>query len=73
MESHRNFFHDVHGVPHTMVYDNMKVAVVLKPGGKKATVITTNLPFTRWEEVLKDRSSAPHSWTGSATSPTWST
>jgi transposase len=27
MESHRNFFHDVHGVPHTMVYDNMKVAV----------------------------------------------
>ena len=21
MESHRNFFHDVHGVPHTMVYD----------------------------------------------------
>lgn len=47
MESHRNFFHDVHGVPHTMVYDNMKVAVILKPGGKKATVITTNLPFTR--------------------------
>ena len=28
MESHRNFFHDVHGVPHTMVYDNMKVAVI---------------------------------------------
>ena len=23
--------------------------------GKKATVITTNLPFTRWEEVLKDK------------------
>ena len=22
--------------------------------GKKATIITTNLPFTRWEEVLKD-------------------
>jgi len=37
MESHRNFFHDVHGVPHTMVYDNMKVAVILKPGGKKPT------------------------------------
>ena len=37
MESHRNFFHDVHGVPHTMVYDNMKVAVILKPDGKKPT------------------------------------
>lgn len=37
MESHRNFFHDVHGVPHTMVYDNMKVAVILKPDGKQAT------------------------------------
>ena len=37
MESHRNFFHDVHGVPHTMVYDNMKVAVILRPDGKKPT------------------------------------
>ena len=37
MESHRNFFHDVHGVPHIMVYDNMKVAVILKPDGKKPT------------------------------------
>lgn len=23
--------------------------------GKKATIITTNLPFTRWEKVLKDK------------------
>ena len=23
--------------------------------GKRATIITTNLPFTRWEEVLKDK------------------
>lgn len=37
MESHRNFFHDVHGVPHTMVYDNMKVAVILKPDKKQPT------------------------------------
>ena len=37
MESHRNFFHDMHGVPHTMVYDNMKVAVILKPDGKQPT------------------------------------
>ena len=37
MESHRNFFHDIHGVPHTMVYDNMKVAVILKEDGKKPT------------------------------------
>ena len=37
MESHRNFFHDVHGVPHVMVYDNMKVAVILKPDGKQPT------------------------------------
>lgn len=27
MESHRNFFRDVNGVPHMMVYDNMRVAV----------------------------------------------
>lgn len=37
MEAHRNFFHDIHGVPHTMVYDNMRVAVILKPDGKKPT------------------------------------
>ena len=37
MESHRDFFHDVHGVPRTMVYDNMKVAVILKPDGKRPT------------------------------------
>ncbi|MDY6229790.1 MAG: hypothetical protein SPL77_02820 [Prevotella sp.] len=37
MESHRNFFDDVHGVPHTMVYDNMKVAVILRPDGKQPT------------------------------------
>ena len=37
MESHRNFCHDVHGVPRTIVYDNMKVAVILKPDGKKPT------------------------------------
>ena len=23
--------------------------------GSKATIITTNLPFTRWEEIMKDR------------------
>lgn len=27
MESHRNFFRDIRGVPHMMVYDNMRVAV----------------------------------------------
>ena len=27
MESHRNFFRDIHGVPYLMVYDNMRVAV----------------------------------------------
>ena len=37
MEAHRNFFHDIHGVPRTMVYDNMKVAVILKPDGKMPT------------------------------------
>lgn len=43
MESHRNFFHDVHGVPHTMVYDNMRVAVVLKPDGKQPTQTLTRM------------------------------
>lgn len=37
MESHRNFFRDVQGVPHTMVYDNMRVAVILGGKEKKPT------------------------------------
>ena len=37
MESHRNFFRQVHGVPYVMVYDNMKVAVVLDEKKKSAT------------------------------------
>lgn len=32
MEAHRNFFIEVDGVPQTMVYDNMKVAVVIRTG-----------------------------------------
>lgn len=35
MESHRNFFRDVHGVPDMMVYDNMRVAVGDFTGGEK--------------------------------------
>jgi len=38
MESHRNFFRDVHGVPYNMVYDNMKVAVAFTDEGKKPTM-----------------------------------
>lgn len=37
MESHRNFFKTVHGVPRVMVYDNMKVAVILDDKTKKPT------------------------------------
>ena len=37
MESHRNFFKDVEGVPHTMIYDNMRVAVVFDKDKKKPT------------------------------------
>ncbi len=37
MESHRNFFRDIHGVPLTMVYDNMRVAVVFDDKNKKPT------------------------------------
>lgn len=37
MESHRNFFRDIQGVPWVMVYDNMKVAVILSDDGKKPT------------------------------------
>lgn len=36
MESHRNFFKDIHGVPSQMVYDNMRVAVKSFAGGEKA-------------------------------------
>jgi hypothetical protein len=35
MESHRNFFGDIHGVPAMMVYDNMRVAVKDFVGGQK--------------------------------------
>lgn len=38
MESHRNFFRDVNGVPYHMVYDNMKVAVAFTDEGKKPTM-----------------------------------
>lgn len=38
MESHRNFFRDVNGVPCTMVYDNMKVAMAFDRKEKKPTV-----------------------------------
>ena len=38
MESHRNFFRDINGVPKMMVYDNMRVAVVLDDKTKKPTV-----------------------------------
>jgi len=38
MESHRNFFRDIKGVPYTMVYDNMRVAVVFDEKEKKPTV-----------------------------------
>ncbi len=34
MEAHRNFFAETGGVPSVMVYDNMKVAVTIKPGGR---------------------------------------
>ena len=37
MESHRNFFRDVNGVPYAMVYDNMRVAVVFDEKAKKPT------------------------------------
>ncbi len=35
MESHRNFFRDIHGVPAMIVYDNMRVAVKSFAGGDK--------------------------------------
>lgn len=37
MESHRNFFRDVKGVPYTMVYDNMRVAIKSFVCGKTPT------------------------------------
>lgn len=35
MESHRNFFRDINGVPSLMVYDNMRVAIKSFVGGEK--------------------------------------
>ena len=37
MESHRNFFREVKGVPTLMVYDNMRVAIKSFVGGKTPT------------------------------------
>lgn len=37
MESHRNFFRDVKGIPSVMVYDNMRVAIQSFVGGKTPT------------------------------------
>lgn len=37
LESHRLFFKEIGGVPHRMVYDNMKVAVKSFVGGKQPT------------------------------------
>lgn len=34
MEAHRNFFMEIQGVPQTMVYDNMRVAVTIRTGRK---------------------------------------
>lgn len=34
MEAHRNFSIEIQGVPQTMVYDNMKVAVTIRTGRK---------------------------------------
>ncbi len=37
MESHRNFFRQIHGVPRIMVYDNMRVAVKAFVGANEKT------------------------------------
>lgn len=39
MEAHRNFFKEVRGVPETMVYDNMRVAVAFDGVGNKEPTI----------------------------------
>ena len=43
MESHRNFFKSINGVPHTMVYDNMRVAVIFDEKTKKPTTALQRL------------------------------
>ena len=43
MESHRDFFRDCAGVPHVMVYDNMRVAVVFDEKDKKPTTALMRL------------------------------
>ena len=43
MESHRDFFRDCAGVPHVMVYDNMRVAVVFDDKEKKPTTALMRL------------------------------
>ena len=43
MESHRNFFKAIGGVPRTMIYDNMRVAVVFDEKTKKPTTALQRL------------------------------
>ena len=43
MEAHRNFFCSIRGVPQTMVYDNMRVAVIFDEKTKKPTTALQRL------------------------------
>ena len=50
MESHRNFFKAIGGVPRTMIYDNMRVAVVFDEKTKKPTTALQRLSsFYKYE------------------------
>lgn len=55
MESHRNFFLEINGVPETMVYDNMKVAVTVRGGGR-------GRPSTKFPTVAMQRMSLYYSF-----------
>ena len=63
MEAHRNFFKGIGGVPHTMVYDNMRVAVVFDEKSKKPTVDTEARLVTWWWKNTELEPSVGWSWT----------
>lgn len=66
MESHRNFFREVDGVPVTMVYDNMRVAVHMRSYGSNQCI----MEFSHFIPTLMKKTAAIEHFEGFYQMPT---